>query len=82
MPALTIQFSEPKTLKTYPARQIIADKMVITMLIDDPIKKMVIATTQGYPDRIVLWQDDDYDAIGQWTDADVINRIKEIYGDV
>jgi cyanophycinase-like exopeptidase len=29
--------------------------------------------------NVILWQGADYDLIGQWTDTDVINRIKTIF---
>jgi len=50
----------------------------IMSITDLPDRKTVYAITT---DRIniTLWEGEDYDAIGQWTDADVVNRIQELY---
>jgi hypothetical protein len=40
--------------------------------------KTVMALTMDFG-SINLWEGDAYDAIGQWTDTDVVNRIKELY---
>lgn len=54
---------------------------------DNPDSKIVTAKVNllaadgqkyDYPE-IILWSGDAYDAIGQWTDADVQSRIAEIF---
>ena len=42
------------------------------------MEKKVIAHTSEFG-SVVLWENESYDAIGQWTDSDVTARIKEIY---
>lgn len=59
-------------------RKVSVEKLTITELIDLPSQKMVVIKTEEVG-QIVIWKDADYDAIGQWTDEDVANRIKEIY---
>jgi hypothetical protein len=59
----------------------------IVEMTDSPITKKVTVRIKGsspskFQKNIVLWQGDEYDAIGQWTDQDVEDRIKEIYGNV
>jgi hypothetical protein len=56
------------------------------IITDNPTEKNITAkinlldeanNAYDYP-QIVLWQDEEYDKIGQWTDSDVNNRILEI----
>lgn len=46
--------------------------------IDNPNKKILYAHTLEVG-RIILWEGAAYDAIGQWTDNDVTNKLKELY---
>ena len=78
---MKIQFDEPKRIILVREQKITIDEIEIIQMVDNPNEKKVIVITYLLGE-IVLWQDADYDAIGQWTDQDVINRIKEIYGDV
>ena len=63
-------------------------KMEILEMTDNPIAKKVIIKIRAIGNfkfgskYIILWEGEDYDAIGQWTDTDVVDRIKKIYGDV
>lgn len=50
----------------------------INQMIDNPQTKTIAVNTVELG-RIVLWQDADYDTIGQWTDTDVENKIKALY---
>lgn len=50
-------------------------------VIDDESKKLVVAlySVGNSPvSRLILWQGDAYDAIGNWTYEQVDNRIKEL----
>ena len=44
---------------------------------DLPEQKRVEAITHELG-LVVLWQGEEYDAIGQWTDTDVINKLKSL----
>lgn len=79
MENLEVQFNEEKSIVIIKERVIKVDKIIIKEMIDIPSDKIVYVNTEGLPGRIVLWQDDQYDAIGQWTNQDVINRINELY---
>jgi hypothetical protein len=59
-------------------KKISIDKLTILELIDVSSRKLVVAKTKEVG-TIVLWKDADYDAIGQWTDEQVIARISELY---
>lgn len=79
---LAIDFSGSVVLENIPATVVTAESINIDYFVDSPSRKIVIA----YPTReirkpreIILWQGPAYDAIGQWTEADAINRIREIF---
>lgn len=57
------------------------DKISVDYVIDDG--KSVIAEVSFYnnsfaPKRLVLWEGEAYNEIGQWTDADVDKEIKKL----
>ena len=53
-------------------------EITINQMTDNPNLKTVTVNTLELG-RVVLWSGAEYDAIGQWTDADVENRIKAMY---
>lgn len=75
---MEITFNAPKEITIRERQSSVVDKIEILQLIDIPINKTVLAATREVG-RITLWEGDAYDAIGQWTDQDVINRINELY---
>jgi hypothetical protein len=52
-------------------------EITIRELKDLPKQKRVEAITNEIG-IVVLWKDEEYDAIGQWTDADVIAKLKSL----
>lgn len=76
---MQIQFTNPTDVVVVSERKITIEKLTINELVDLPNRKMVVAKTTEVG-TIVLWKDADYDAIGQWTDSDVIARIEQLYG--
>lgn len=79
---LTIEFSQPVTIENIPAVVVTANSIEIDYFVDSPRQKIVIAyptRETRKPRQIILWQGDEYDAIGQWTETDAINRIREIF---
>jgi hypothetical protein len=75
---MEIVFDTPKQIVTTPEVKKEVSSLNIMFITDMPDRKIVYAVTS---DRIniTLWEGESYDAIGQWTDADVVNRINEIY---
>jgi hypothetical protein len=55
------------------------EKITVRSIIDFPAEKRVVAQIREIGEPVVLWSGDAYDAIGQWTDTDVQNRLNEIY---
>jgi hypothetical protein len=70
--------TEAKTLIISPEKITTINSIQVTMVFDDPINKKVLASTKQVG-NLILWEGAAYDAIGQWTDTDVQNRILEIY---
>jgi hypothetical protein len=75
---LTINFDNEIVIKEIPAYQVKVSKVEIKQIVDSSVKKQVIAYTNNLG-IVTLWEGAAYDAIGQWTDADVDARIKELY---
>lgn len=77
---LTVNLPNKVKVKALGGVEVEIDKIEIFEMIDNPVKKLVTAICRNHPTRIIVWKDAEYDAIGQWTDTDVVNRILEIYG--
>lgn len=75
---LTINFDNEVVIKEIPAYQVKVSKIEIKQIVDSSVKKQVVAYTNNLG-IVTLWEGAAYDAIGQWTDADVEARIKELY---
>jgi hypothetical protein len=50
-------------------------------LVDMPEQKKVLAFFNGIFKPLPLWEDDAYDAIGDWTQAQAEARLLELLGD-
>jgi len=75
---MKIEFTHPTDVVVVTEKKITIEKLTINELVDLPTRKMVVAKTSEVG-TIILWKDNDYDAIGQWTDTDVLNRVRELY---
>jgi len=75
---MKIELNQATEVVVVTEKKISVNEITINELIDLPTRKMVVAKTKEVG-SIVLWKDNDYDAIGQWTDSDVIARISELY---
>ena len=75
---MEITFNTPKEVVTTKEVKNTFASITVASVTDRPSRKLVTANTlEGF--TITLWEGDAYDAIGQWTDADVVNRINELY---
>jgi hypothetical protein len=54
------------------------NEISINRMVDLPQQKKVLVFTNELG-QVVLWEGTAYDAIGQWTDQDVIVRLNELY---
>ncbi len=81
--AREIDLNPPKsiTLITREEKVITADKISVNTVTDDGFSvyaNISFDVDPGYIKTLVLWTGQDYISIGQWTDSDVDNRIKQI----
>lgn len=76
---LIVQFDQERVIFKVPERSVKSNRVIITEMIDKPKEKKVIAYTEGLPGYVILWEGSDYDAIGDWTNQNVIDRINEIF---
>ena len=75
---MEIILDTPKEIVVMAERKKVITKLEIIEVIDSPKNKTVMAKTNEFG-TVSLWRGNDYDTIGQWTDTDVINKIKLIY---
>lgn len=75
---MTITLSGPKTVVSQPAVTKTISTITIIAEIDYPILKKVVINTKELG-LITLWSGTDYDAIGQWTDAEVQAKLLTLY---
>ncbi len=81
--AREINLETPKsiTLVTKEEKVISVDKISINTVTDDGFSvyaNISFDIDHGYIKTIILWTGQDYINIGQWTDSDVDNRVKQI----
>lgn len=75
---MKITFETPKEIVIIQELKRTIEELTIEEVIDNNFRKEVKAHTKELG-IITLWTGDAYDAIGEWTDADVVNRVKELY---
>jgi hypothetical protein len=75
---MEITLNKPKEIVVFAERKKTITKVEITEVVDDFKRKIITAKTNEFG-SVILWKDEDYVTIGQWTDTDVINKIKSIY---
>ena len=75
---MEITLNAPKDVTVTPAVTKNITSLTVLRLVDLPSEKKVVAFFNEIG-RVVLWEGAAYDAIGQWTDTDVSNRVKALY---
>jgi hypothetical protein len=75
---MEINITNPKEVVVVPEQKKTINKITIQRMVDLPVRKKVLVITEELG-QIVLWEDVQYDSIGQWTDTQVIERIQELY---
>lgn len=80
---MKITFTTNKTIvlkpqEVIPARTITLKEINILSMIDNPVSKTLVVNTKELG-NIMVYQGQSYIDAGQWTDTDVINKIKSMY---
>ncbi len=76
---MKITLSNPKKVVLQEEKSKTVSTLTLTRVVDLPKKKMVRAFVEEIDGPITLWEGAAYDAIGQWTDANVEARLTELY---
>jgi hypothetical protein len=76
---LLVELASQVLVREVLAQQIRISKVEIEYFVDSPSDKTVTAYTKGFPGKVILWEGAAYDAIGDWTTADVEAKIKDLY---
>ena len=76
---MIISLTQSQTITIQEARTAEIDTLTINRMVDLPVQKVVKVFIAELPMPVTLWEGDAYDAIGQWTDQDVIDRLNELY---
>ena len=75
---MKITFETPKEIVVVKELKQTISEITIEEVVDNSARKEVRTFVQQLG-VITLWEGAAYDAIGQWTDTDVVARIKELY---
>lgn len=76
---MNIKLTNPKKVVLQEEKSKTIESLTINRVVDLPKKKIVRCFVEELEQPIVLWEGAAYDAIGQWTDTDVQNRLTELY---
>ena len=76
---MNINLNTPKKIVLQEEKSKTVSTLTVNRIVDLPKQKVVRCFIEELEDPIVLWKGDAYDAIGQWTDTDVAERLIEIY---
>jgi hypothetical protein len=76
---MQISLSNPKKVVLQEEKSKTVTTLTVSRIVDLPKKKMVRAFVEELDEPVVLWEGAAYDAVGQWTDANVEARLTELY---
>jgi hypothetical protein len=75
---IKIELPVPKKVKALGNKDVTITAIEIYEIRDRNVEKKVTAMCRNHPTQLVLWQGDAYDAIGQWTNDDVVARVAQL----
>jgi hypothetical protein len=76
---MKITLTNPKKVVLQEEKSKTVSTLTVQRVVDLPAKKVVRVFVQELDEPVVLWEGAAYEAIGQWTDADVESRLTELY---
>ena len=76
---MRVDLNGTKTITLVPAQTKNFTSLTIDRVVDLQSEKKVFAIITELYEPVDLWVGASYDAIGQWTDTDVANRIRQIF---
>jgi hypothetical protein len=76
---MEITLNSPRKIVLQEEKSKDISKLTVARVVDLPKQKVVRCFCEELEEAIVLWEGAAYDAIGQWSDSDVQNRLAELY---
>lgn len=76
---MQINLTNPKRIVLQEERSKTISTITVERMVDLPSAKIVKCFMKEIDEPVVLWEGAAYDAIGQWTDADVEARLTALY---
>ena len=76
---MQINLTNPKRIVLQEERSKTISTITVERMVDLPSAKIVKCFMKEIGEPVVLWEGAAYDAIGQWTDADVEARLTALY---
>lgn len=76
---MKVEISNPKEIIVVEEQKKVFNSLNVNTMVDLPQEKKVMIFIDELPDPVTLWEGDSYDAIGEWTNADVISKLNELY---
>jgi hypothetical protein len=76
---MNITLNTPKKIVLQEEKSKTVTSLTVNRVVDLPKQKIVRCFIEELDDAIVLWEGAAYDAVGQWTDANVEARLIELY---
>lgn len=75
---MVINLPSEVTVREIPAVTVKTSKIEILSVEDNPNQKKIVVHTKQLG-KITLWESENYDMIGQWTDSDIETRLIELF---
>lgn len=76
---MNITLTNPKTIVLQEAKTKTIDTLTVNRVVDLPKQKIVRCFVEELDEAVTLWEGASYDSIGQWSDADVQNRLTALF---
>ena len=76
---MNITLNTPKKIVLQEEKSKTVTSLTVNRVVDLPKQKIVRCFIEELEEAIVLWEGAAYDAVGQWTDANVEARLIELY---
>jgi hypothetical protein len=77
---MDVNLGSTASIVTQPEQTISLSTLTVERMVDLPNEKKVFVFIKELGNQVTLWEGASYDAIGEWTNADVQARLVELYG--
>lgn len=74
---IKLEFDPAIDVTTTWGRTVNISETYINKIIDSPLKKK-ITVELSYGAKLVVWENEDYDQVGDWTKSNLVDRVKSL----